>query len=110
LTRQARPSLLAYFDYLATRIQYRHFPKLIERAIATAEKIKASGLPARAYSALNDPLLTAILEATAEEEDPELQKVWENLLAPRSSIGRATRRDPKYTPPWAKPPPPTGPP
>ncbi|HXN37571.1 MAG TPA: hypothetical protein VN892_06025 [Solirubrobacteraceae bacterium] len=82
----------AYFDYVVTRIHYRHVPKLIERATATAEKIKASGLPARAYSAFDDPLLTAILEGNAEEDDPELQKVWENLLANALTDGLAPAR------------------
>jgi len=70
-----------YATYIASRIHLRHYPKLIERAIATAEKIRAAGLPAKAYSALDEPLLTAILEATAEETDPDLQVLWENLLA-----------------------------
>lgn len=82
----------AYFEYLAARIHYRHFPKLIDRVIAAAERIKASDLPPRAYSALNDPLLTAVLEAAAEEEDPELQKVWENLLANAWTDGLAPAR------------------
>lgn len=70
-----------YFNYVAARVHYRHYPKLIERAMSAATKIKASGLPAHAYSTLDDPLLTAILESAAEEEDPDLQRVWENLLA-----------------------------
>lgn len=70
-----------YAEYATARIHYRHYPKLIERAMAAAEKIRASGLPRRAYSALEDPLLTAILESAAEEEEPSLQTLWENLLA-----------------------------
>lgn len=70
-----------YTEYIAARIHYRHYPKLIERAMAAAEKIRESSLPVRAYSALNDPLLTAILEGGAEEEDPSMQTLWENLLA-----------------------------
>jgi hypothetical protein len=70
-----------YASYIAARVHYRHYPKLVERALRTAEKIKAAGLPAHAYSTLDDPLLTAILEAAAEEEVGSLQQVWENLLA-----------------------------
>jgi Abortive infection alpha len=70
-----------YASYIAARVHYRHYPKLVERALRTAEKIKAAGLPAHAYSALDDPLLTAILEGVAEEEEGSLQQVWENLLA-----------------------------
>lgn len=70
-----------YATYIAARVHYRHYPKLIERALRTAEKIKSAGLPAHAYSALDDPLLTAILEGAAEEEEGSLQQVWENLLA-----------------------------
>ena len=70
-----------YAEYAVSRIHYRHYPKLVQRAIGAAEKIKASGLPRHAYSALNDPLLTAILEGAAEEEEPSLQEIWENLIA-----------------------------
>ena len=70
-----------YASYIAAKVHYRHYPKLIERALHTAEKIRAAGLPAHAYSALDDPLLTSILEGTAEEEEESLQQVWENLLA-----------------------------
>ena len=81
-----------YAEYAAARIHYRHYPKLIERAMAAARKIAASGLPRRAYSALDDPLLTAILEATAEEEDPSLQVLWENLLANERTEGSSEIR------------------
>jgi hypothetical protein len=70
-----------YAEYAVSRIHYRHYPKLVQRAIRAAEKIKASGLPRHAYSALDDPLLTAILEGAAEEEEPSLQERWENLIA-----------------------------
>ncbi|HST55492.1 MAG TPA: Abi-alpha family protein [Solirubrobacteraceae bacterium] len=39
------------------------------------------GLPRRAFEALDEPLLTAILEGMAEETDPVLTEAWENLLA-----------------------------
>jgi hypothetical protein len=70
-----------YAHYLAARIHYRYYPKLIERAMTAAERIKASGLPVRAYAALDEPMLTAILEGMAEETDDSLREAWENLLA-----------------------------
>ncbi len=82
-----------FAEYAAARIHYRHYPKLIERAMAAAEKIRASGLPRRAYSALDDPLLTAILESAAEEEVPSLQALWENLLANALTEGGDVRRE-----------------
>jgi hypothetical protein len=72
-----------YAEYVVSRIHYRHYPKLVQRAIEVAEKIKASGLPRHAQRlfGINDPLLTAILEGAAEEEEPSLQEIWENLIA-----------------------------
>jgi Abortive infection alpha len=70
-----------YGNYIAARIHLRHYPALIERAMTVAEKLKALGLPHRAFEALDEPLLTAILEGMAEETDPALTEVWENLLA-----------------------------
>lgn len=49
--------------------------------MAAAEKIRESGLPRRAFEALDEPLVTAILEGMAEETSPDLQTAWENLLA-----------------------------
>jgi hypothetical protein len=70
-----------YATYVASLVHLRHYPRLVERAMSTAEKIRTSGLPAAAYDALDEPLLTAILKATAEERDPAMQTLWENLLA-----------------------------
>ncbi len=70
-----------YASYIAARIHLRHYPALVKTAMAAAEKIRASGLPRRAFSALDEPLLTKILEGMAEETDPGLQDAWENLLA-----------------------------
>jgi hypothetical protein len=81
-----------YATYFATRVHLRHYPKLIERAMATAEKINASGLPRRAFSALDEPLVTAILEDMAEETEPALQDLWENLLANELTEGSAEVR------------------
>ncbi len=70
-----------YANYIAARIHLRHYPALVERAMTAAERITAAGLPRRAFAALDEPLLTAILEGMAEETDPSLQEMWENLLA-----------------------------
>jgi hypothetical protein len=70
-----------FSEYIASAVHYRYFPKLVDRAIRAAEKIEASGLPRRAFSEVRDPLLKAILEAGAMEDDPTLQGCWENLLA-----------------------------
>jgi hypothetical protein len=79
-----------YANYFAKKISYRHYPKLVERAMVAAEKISASGLPRRAFSALDEPLLTAILEGMAEETDePILRESWENLLANELTEGSA---------------------
>jgi hypothetical protein len=71
----------AYGEYIAARIHLRHYPKLVDRAMGAAEKIKASGCPRRAFEAIDEPLLTSILEGMSEETDPSLQEAWENLLA-----------------------------
>jgi hypothetical protein len=68
-------------DYVSRRLGLRYAPKLVDRALAAAEKIKQSGLPQRAYSEIGDPLLCAILEGAALEDDNGMQHVWENLLA-----------------------------
>ena len=52
------------------RLHYRYYPKVVERALGAAEKIRRSGLPPRAYGAVPDTLLRAILVGAAEEEDP----------------------------------------
>ena len=70
-----------YARYVAARIHHRLYPRLVASAIDAAEKIRASGLPQRAFGELDEPLLTAILEGMAEEADPDLQKCWQNLLA-----------------------------
>lgn len=58
--------------------------------MAAAAKIKESGLPERAYSEIGDPLLCAILQASAIESDGDLQVVWENLLANAMTDGSAS--------------------
>jgi hypothetical protein len=68
-------------EYVAMRLHYRYLPKLAERAMRAAEKVKQSGLPRYAYGEIPDPLLRAILVGAAEEEDPDLREMWENLLA-----------------------------
>ena len=81
-----------YANYLSARMHMRHLPALVERAIVTAEKVRASGLPRRAWEELNEPLVTAILEGMAEETDPDLSEVWENLLANELTHGSANVR------------------
>jgi hypothetical protein len=70
-----------YATYVEARLHLRHLPKLAERAMAVAERIRESGLPRRAFEALDEPLVTAILEGMAEETSPDLKTAWENLLA-----------------------------
>jgi hypothetical protein len=70
-----------YATYVEARLHLRHLPRLAQRAMAAAEKIRESGLPHRAFEALEEPLVTAILEGMAEETSPDLQPAWENLLA-----------------------------
>jgi hypothetical protein len=70
-----------YANYIAARVHLRHLPRLAESAMAVAEKIRASGLPRRAFPELDEPLVTAILEGMAEETNPGIQAMWENLLA-----------------------------
>jgi hypothetical protein len=65
-----------YASYIAARIHLRHYPALIKAAMGAAEKIRASGLPRRAFSALDEPLLTKILEGMAEETNSDLQDAW----------------------------------
>jgi hypothetical protein len=81
-----------YANYLSSRVHLRHLPALAERAMATAEKIRASGLPRRAWEELDEPLVTAILEGMAEETDPDLAAEWENLLANTLTDGSANVR------------------
>lgn len=69
-----------YATYVETRLHLRHLPRLVQRAMAAAEKIRESGLPHCAFEALDEPLVTAILEGMAEETSPDLQTAWENLL------------------------------
>ena len=81
-----------YANFIAARIHLRHYPRLIESAMKAAKKIEETGLPRRAFSAIDEPLLTAILEGTAEETDPNLQEAWENLLANGLTEGSAEVR------------------
>jgi Abortive infection alpha len=81
-----------YASYIASRIHLRHYPALVERAMAVAEKLRAAGLPRQAFSVLDEPLLTAILEGMAEETDAGLQEPWENLLANTLTEGSADVR------------------
>lgn len=76
-------------EYVAMRLHYRYLPKLAERAMRAAQKIKQSGLPQHSYGEIPDPLLRAILVGAAEEEDPDLQEIWENLLANAFTAGSA---------------------
>jgi hypothetical protein len=69
-----------YGDYLRTKVHMRNLPKLANRAMAVAAKIKDSGLPRKAWDQLDEPLVTAILEGMAEEIDPDLAEAWEILL------------------------------
>ena len=73
--------LREYGEYLRTSGRIRRLPKLVDGAMAVAEKIQESGLPQKAWEELDEPLVTAILEGMSEEVDPNLQKAWENLLA-----------------------------
>ncbi|HTA97371.1 MAG TPA: hypothetical protein VK730_06970 [Solirubrobacteraceae bacterium] len=77
-------------EYASNRLGLRYAPRLVDRAMAAAAKIKESGLPALAYSEIGDPLLCAILEASAIESDCDLQVVWENLLANAMTDGSAS--------------------
>lgn len=74
-------------EMVAMRLHYRHYPKVVERALAASEKIKRSGLPRRAYEEIPDPLLRAILVGAAEDVDPTMQARWENLLANALTVG-----------------------
>jgi hypothetical protein len=81
-----------YASYIAARIHLRHYPALVERTMAVAVKLRAMGLPRRALSALDEPLLTAILEGMAEETNPDLQEAWESLLTNTLTEGAADVR------------------
>lgn len=70
-----------YSEYIKSIIHYRHYPRLVARAIGAAKKIEESGLPRRAFTEVPDPLLRAILVSAAEEDEPTMQERWENLLA-----------------------------
>lgn len=69
------------FTYIAESIHYSLYPRLVERALGAAAKIEASGLPRRAIPAVRGRLLRALLQGAAEEDEPDLQELWENLLA-----------------------------
>jgi hypothetical protein len=71
----------SYGHYLARRIDQRHWPALVKGAMAAAEKINELGLPRRAFDAIDEPLLGAVLQGMAEEADPDLAEAWQNLLA-----------------------------
>jgi hypothetical protein len=79
-------------DYVTQRIGLYLAPKLAERATAAADKIRASGLSRRAYGELDNPMLIAILEGMAQEDDSDLQRTWENLLANAATEGSAEVR------------------
>jgi len=81
-----------YATYIEARLHYRHLPKLVERAIGAAKKINESGLPRRAFNALDEPLVTAILEGMTEETDADLVQAWESLLANVAVAGGADVR------------------
>ena len=74
-------------EMVAMRLHYRYYPKVVERALAAADKIEKSGLPRHAYAAIQDPMLRAILVSAAEEADGDMQARWENLLANALTVG-----------------------
>jgi hypothetical protein len=81
-----------FFHGAAARYRLGNTARLAERAMEVAERIRASGFPERAAEELDEPLVAAILEAMAEETDPELQDSWENLLANALVEGAVTVR------------------
>jgi hypothetical protein len=87
---KALEPIRAAAEYATRHLGLRYTPKLVDRAMAAAAKIKESGLPERAYSEIGDPLLCAILQASAIESDGDLQVVWENLLANAMTDGSAS--------------------
>jgi hypothetical protein len=87
---KALEPIRAAAEYATRNLGLRYTPRLVDRAMAAAAKIKESGLPERAYSEIGDPLLCAILEASAIESDSDLQIVWENLLANAMTDGSAS--------------------
>lgn len=79
----------AFAEYLASSVHYRFYPRVAERAMRAAEKIRASGLPRRAFDEVPDPLLRAILMPGAEKDEPTMRERWENLLANALTIDSA---------------------
>jgi hypothetical protein len=71
----------AYAEAITSGIHYHFYPRVVKQAMAAAEKIKRSGLPRRAYAAIPDRLLKAILEDGSVEDNESMQDRWANLLA-----------------------------
>lgn len=86
-----------FWGAVADGIHYRFYPRTVKQALAAAQKIKQLDLPRRAYSEIPDPLLKAILEAGAIEDDAEMQIVWANLL-----VNALTDRTPEVHPAYPK--------
>ncbi len=82
----------AVADYVTRRVGVALAPRLAARAQVAAEKIAASGFPLCAAEELSSPLIASLLEGMALEDDPELQRVWENLLANAATEGSADVR------------------
>jgi abortive infection alpha-like protein len=71
----------AFWHAITSRIDAHFYPQTVKLAISTADKIRASGLPPKAYAEIRVPLVRAILEAGSEENDETMQERWANLLA-----------------------------
>jgi hypothetical protein len=86
-----------FWAAIASGIHYRFQPRVARQAMAAADKIRSSGLSTKAYSAFSDPLLRAILEGAAMEDDASMQERWACLLANALTDGsaRVTRAFPE---------------
>lgn len=63
---------------LYDRLHYRRELRRVQLVQATAEQIRASGLP---IGAVSDRLLREVLESGSNEDDAYLGTLWSNLLA-----------------------------
>jgi hypothetical protein len=79
--------LKARLEAITAGIHYHDYPRVVEKAMVAAARIKASKLPRRAYDEIPDPLLRVILENTAKEADETLSDAWVNLLANLVTVG-----------------------
>jgi hypothetical protein len=64
--------------WISEEIRYRREPRKAQLLLKAAEKIRASGAPARA---VDDRLLRAVLEEGSFEDDDAMQDRWARLLA-----------------------------